>query len=301
MSKVPADIDPEALYIASRRVLLDAVYALQDQRDALILVGAQAVYLRSEGADLAVAAFTADADLGIDRNRLSDLPRLEKAMEGADFSLAADRATRQPGQWFRVVEIEGESVEIPVDLLIPERFSGTSRIRRSANLPPHARMAVRKVDGIELAIVDNSIVQIRSLEPAVDSRSADLKVAGVPALLAAKAYKIHDRAVDPNPDRLSDKDAGDVIRLMRTSSPQIVSARFSELLADPDDRISQTAIIGLGYLKEQFGRIRGSGIQMAERALVGAMSIETIRGLATAYVRELPGGGGSGLGSYGLR
>lgn len=293
MSKVPADIDPESLYVASRRVLLDALYALADQRDALILVGAQAVYLRSKGADLAVAAFTSDADLGIDRDRLSDLPHLERAMEDAQFSLATDPTKRQPGQWFRAVEIEGEAVEIPVDLLIPEQFSGTRKGRRSARLPPHDRMAVRKVDGIELAIVDNSVVHIRSLEPDLDSRSAHIKVAGVPALLTAKAYKINDRVADHNPDRLSDKDAGDVIRLMRTSDPRAVATTFSGLLANADDRISQTASLGLRYLKEQFGRVRGPGIQMAERALTGALSEDTVRGLATAYVRELPDGSSS--------
>jgi len=290
MSKVPEDVDPEALYVASRRVLLDALYALEGQRDALILIGAQAVYLRSQEANLAIAAFTADADLGIDRTLLSDLPRLEQAMREAEFALS-DQARTQPGQWFRTVQIDGESVEIPVDLLIPERFSDTARRRRSVNLPPHDRMAVRKVEGIELAIVDNSILKIVSLEPNADPRSADIKVAGVAALLTAKAYKIHDRSVDPNPGRLSNKDAGDIIRLMSTSNPRTVALTFSELLQHSDERISQTARAGLGYLKEQFGRVRGSGVGMAEQALTGAMSIETIRGLATAYTRELPDSG----------
>jgi hypothetical protein len=151
-------------------------------------------------------------------------------------------------------------------------------------------MAVRKVDGIELALVDNSVIQIRSLEPDVDSRSASIKVAGESALLTAKAYKIRDRLADATPGRLSDKDAGDVIRLMRTSNVRVVSATFSDLLRNPDDRISRTAAIGLRSLKEQFGQVRSPGIQMAERALAGALPAETIRGLATAYVRELPDG-----------
>jgi hypothetical protein len=260
-----------------------------DQREALILVGAQAVYLRSQDADIAVAAFTSDADLGIDRDLLSDLPRLEEVMRDAGFALS-DQARPQPGQWFRTVEIDGEPVKIPVDLLIPELFSATARRRRSVNLPPHDRMAVRKVEGIELAIVDNSVIRIPSLEPDIDSRSTEIKVAGVAALLTAKAYKIHDRSVDPDPRRTSNKDAGDVIRLMSVSNPRLVGATFDELLQHPDERISQTARIGIGHLKEQFGRVRGLGVQMAEQALTGAMPVETIRGLATAYTRELPDG-----------
>lgn len=291
MAKVLPDVDRDALYIASRRVLLDALYALAGQREALILVGAQAVYLRSGDANLAVAVFTADADLSVDRRRLSDLPRLEQAMLDAEFRLNTNPAERQPGQWFRTVEIDGIPVEMPVDLLIPGQFSGTSSNRRSADLAPHDRMAVRKVDGLELAIVNNDLVQVRSLEPDTDLRSVGIKVAGVAALLTAKAYKIHDRLYDGNPDRTSDKDAGDVIRLMRTSDPHEVGVTFADLLEETDLRINQTALAGVGFLKDQFGRARGPGVEMAVRALAGAMPEETIRGLATAYVRGLPDGG----------
>ncbi len=142
--------------------------------------------------------------------------------------------------------------------------------------------------GLELATVDNEIVQIQSLEPNSDPRSIDIKVARTPALLVAKAYKIHDRTSDSNPDRAADKDAGDVIRLMRTSDPHDVGVTFGQLLENVDPRIKGTTLTGLGFLKEQFGRARGSGIELARRALAGALAEDTIRGLATAYVRELP-------------
>ena len=47
--------DPDQAYVLARRVLLDALEALDDQRDAVILVGAQAIYLHTGDADLAVA------------------------------------------------------------------------------------------------------------------------------------------------------------------------------------------------------------------------------------------------------
>lgn len=40
------DLDPE--YVAARGVLLDALEALAEHRNAILLVGAQAVYLRTE-------------------------------------------------------------------------------------------------------------------------------------------------------------------------------------------------------------------------------------------------------------
>jgi len=56
---------PDPLYVAARRVLLDALQALGEQRNAVVLVGAQAIYLRVGEADfeVTVAPYTTDADL----------------------------------------------------------------------------------------------------------------------------------------------------------------------------------------------------------------------------------------------
>ena len=48
------------------------------------------------------------------------------------FQLSSNLAGRQPGQWFQTIDIDGIAVEIPVDLLIPEQFSGTGKSRRTA-------------------------------------------------------------------------------------------------------------------------------------------------------------------------
>jgi hypothetical protein len=55
--------------------LLDALVALEPHIDALVLVGAQATYLHTGDADLAVAEYTTDADL---RHR-SGRPRRQPA------------------------------------------------------------------------------------------------------------------------------------------------------------------------------------------------------------------------------
>ncbi len=56
----------EAEYVAARKVLLDALMALAPHGRAIIVAGAQAVYLRTGSADLAVAPFTTDGDLALD-------------------------------------------------------------------------------------------------------------------------------------------------------------------------------------------------------------------------------------------
>ena len=45
----------DPLYVAARGVLLDALEGLGEQRDALILAGAQAIYVHTGAADLAIA------------------------------------------------------------------------------------------------------------------------------------------------------------------------------------------------------------------------------------------------------
>lgn len=86
MARIPEGVERGQLTVAARRVLLDALAALAEQRDALVLVGAQAVYLRSRDADFSVAAYTSDGDLGIDRSRLKGDPHLDVVMEGAGFT-----------------------------------------------------------------------------------------------------------------------------------------------------------------------------------------------------------------------
>jgi hypothetical protein len=98
----------EALYVAARDVLLDALEALGEQREALILAGAQAIYVHTGDADLAVAVFTTDGDLVVNPSLLRSAPLLSEAMERARF-----RPGDQPGSWLRDRIVEGKVTEIP--------------------------------------------------------------------------------------------------------------------------------------------------------------------------------------------
>lgn len=90
---MPGAPDPE--YILARKVLLDALEALDDHRSAVVLVGAQAIYLHTGDADLAVAPYTTDGDVALDPSKLEDNPKLAEALHRAGFS--ADANTSEPG------------------------------------------------------------------------------------------------------------------------------------------------------------------------------------------------------------
>lgn len=124
----------------------------------------------------------------------------------------------QPGIWTASVTIEGEPQIVPIDLIVPDAFAPPGG-RRSARIAPHGAHAARKAEGLEAALVDHAPMAISALD-ASDTRSITVEVAGLAAMLVAKAYKIRDRLADNNVDRLSDKDAADVYRIMQTASPR---------------------------------------------------------------------------------
>jgi hypothetical protein len=73
------------LLIASRQALLDALEALKPHLDAVIVVGAQAIYMHTGEALVGLAATTKDSDLALDSRVLEDSPLLEEAMASAGF------------------------------------------------------------------------------------------------------------------------------------------------------------------------------------------------------------------------
>lgn len=86
----------DELYVIARRVLLDVLEALGPHRDATILVGAQAIYLHTGDAELAVAEYTTDADLALDPDSLNEIPPLEQALEAGGFTHMGSRGV---GVW----------------------------------------------------------------------------------------------------------------------------------------------------------------------------------------------------------
>lgn len=256
----------DELYVLARRVL-DALEALGDHREAIVLVGAQAVYLHVGDANLAVAPFTTDGDLVLDPGLLSEIPPLETALRGAGFF---PRKADSVGVWVTHRRSEqAEKTEVCVDLLVPANVS-PGKGRRAARLVGHDARAARKVVGLEGALVDLDQMQLGALTES-DSRVLELRVAGPAALLVAKLLKISDRT---GTERHSDKDALDVARLLRGVETEDLSRRMQKVLAD--SRSAQVAKKALDLLRTTFGRRTSIGVEMAIRATHGLVDADEL-------------------------
>jgi hypothetical protein len=266
-------------YVEARRVLLDALEAMRAHIDALVLVGAQAVYLRSEGRLASYQAHTTDADVVLDPTKLGPIPPVGKAMESAGFVLTAE-----PGIWEARFDRPGfdDQIVVPVDLIVPEQFAARAG-KRAARLPgEHGKSTARKSAGLEGAVVDNSPIEIAALE-AGDVRRVMVNVAGVGALLVAKSYKLGERLAKP--ERLQAKDAGDVYRLFDATAPDEMAAILSALL--DDERSARATDIALDYARQLFMTPAGAGVPLAVQALRGSLPEPTVIAVITGYMREV--------------
>jgi len=85
------------LLVRARGILLDALTALDTHHDAVVVIGAQAIYMHTGGAQVALAEATKDSDLAIDARALGHVPLIEDAMTAGGFHLDIERP--QPGTW----------------------------------------------------------------------------------------------------------------------------------------------------------------------------------------------------------
>lgn len=268
----------DELYILARQVLLDALEALGSHRDAVVLVGAQAVYLHVGSAEIAVAPFTTDGDLAIDPGLLSEAPPVEQGLTEAGFW---HHKIDSVGAWVthRATEKDPETV-VGVDLLVPRTVS-PGKGRRAARLKGHDPRLARKVDGLEGALVDQDRVELGALSED-DKRVIDVKVAGPAALLVAKLIKIDDRRDTP---RESDKDALDVARLLRGVDTPDLAERMDRLLAD--ERSSKVAGRAVDLLESLFAHRSAGGIEMAIRSTGGLMDPDELAVSCELLARSL--------------
>ena len=259
----------DELYVIARRVLLDALEALGPHRGATILVGAQAIYLHTGDADLAVAEYTTDADLALDPDLLEEIPPLEQALQDAGFLPMGKSGV---GAWKTSrPDHDGGDVEVQVDLLVPSAVS-PGKGRRAARLPGHDDHAARKVDGLEGVLVDQAEMEIGSLEPDKDPRRVAVKVAGPGALLVAKLFKISERK---GTARATDKDALDVLRILQGIKTETLAASFDRIRVD--GRSTAAAERATKLLEEFFGTRGSEGSTMAARATQPLMDEDQVR------------------------
>ena len=259
---------PDPLYVRARTALLDAADALAEQFNAVVLVGAQAIYLHTGDADFAAAEYTTDADFCVAPADLRDTPLLAKLLETRGFSLR-----EHPGTW---MSPDG----IPVDVMVPEALAGAGS--RGARLGPHGNKAARPAAGLEGALVDRERMEITSLDPCVE-RSVAMLVAGPAALLVAKVHKIAERT--GTGDRVSDKDALDVLRLLQA----IDTATFAAGLAQLANHELSAAVTAeaVSRLAPLFGSPDSVGVTLAVRAARADADADVIAASFTVLVSDL--------------
>jgi hypothetical protein len=267
---------PEPLYVLARRVLLDALKALGDQQDAVILVGAQAVYLHTGEADLAVAEYTTDGDIAIDPSSLKSAPRLEESLTAAGFT----QDLQEVGRWLTTRQLDVDPVTVKVDLLVPEAVGGPGR--RAARIGDHGKRTARKARGLEAALLDWNRLEVGSLDE-TDDRRFEIKVAGPSALLVAKLHKIAERVDEPG--RAVDKDALDVLRLLRAVPIETLAGGLRRLAGE--ELTAPVTTEAGGFLRDLFGKPTSPGSQMASRAAAPLEDEDTIRQSCAALAGEL--------------
>jgi hypothetical protein len=262
------NVDPA--YVLARKVLLDALDALSAHRNALILVGAQAVYLHTGASDFALAPFTTDADLVINPTVLQPNPKLAETLTGAGFISSPNNI----GIWTSVAD------SVNTDLLVPEAVAG--RGSRSADLGEHGNRVARRVHGLEPALVDNSWMRIDALE-LTDKRVHQIRVAGPAALLIAKLHKVYERKETPT--RLDNKDAFDIYRLLQTA--QTADLATTVRLLNADEFAHDSTVSGMTYLQELFSTENAVGARLAAQAVEGIADPEVVAASSSALANDL--------------
>lgn len=266
----------DALTMA-RTGLLDALEALELHLDALVIVGAQAIYLHTGSLEIALAEYTTDGDIAVDPDLLSSDPLIEVAMRAAGFT--PDPRISAVGSW---ISPRG----VPVDLMVPEAVAGPGR--RGVRAPPHDSKAMRRARGIEASLVDNSKMVISALDATSDGREFEVSVAGPAALLVAKLHKIYERIETPS--RVDNKDAHDIYRLLRAVETEVLSAAIGRLLSDAVSAgVTLEALDHLGEFFAQGPGARGSVMAGAAEELVGdpAAVAESVALLAQDLLDDL--------------
>lgn len=241
----------------ARTALLDALAALESHLDALVIIGAQAVYLHTGTTEIALAEFTTDGDVAVDPDLLSSDPLVEDAMSAAGFS--PDPRPSAIGSW---ISPRG----VPVDLMVPDAVAGAGR--RGVRVPPHDSKSMRRARGIEATLIDNSKMVIRALDPQADSREFEVSVAGPAALLVAKLHKINDRLETPS--RQDNKDAHDIYRLLRAVETQVLAVAIGRLVGvGVSEAVTREALDQLRELFAHGASARGSLMAGAAEELIG--------------------------------
>ena len=164
-------------------------------------------------------------------------------------------------------------------------FAVTSRIPPNGSVSrPHGRDVLRITDGLDSALIDNSVLTISSFE-AEDPRSYEMKVAGPAALIIAKTAKIGDRLMGSS-ERLTSKDAHDVYRLLLATQTELLGQLFQKLLSNPIS--ASESQIGLTAFTQLFAKSQDApGNRLVAEAAKGIEDADLLMASSWALASDL--------------
>ncbi len=277
VSEPSVHLHPGAELIRARAVLLHGLRALGAQREAIVVMGAQAVYEHTKDLIEVGLTVTTDGDTGVLPHLVDPNFDIGQAMLSAGFSPASD----PPGIWW--IDVDGDRVAF--DLLVPGALAGPGR--RGARVPGQDKRHIGRADGLELCIVDRELHVLDPLDGT--GEFVEAYIAGPAAIMCAKAYKLAERINEADrgaKNRVKAKDAGDVWRLMAVTDPRSVASVFAEGEADP--ALAAAVCQGRSYLRDLFSP-GGVGVQLAVAGLgldLGEERVERLIGSWMAGLRS---------------
>jgi hypothetical protein len=180
---------------AARSVLLELIHLLGEYRDDIVVVGGWVPQLiLPAGPVLHVGSIDVDLALNHRTLRQAGYATIQTLLSRRSYQ----QDPRQPFIFHRTVVVNGNAIEVEVDLLAGE-YEGTGRQHRTQ--PVHEGRA-RKARGCDLAFDLYVETEIEGELPEGGKDHARIRVSSVVAFLVMKGMALHDR--------LKEKDAWDI-------------------------------------------------------------------------------------------
>ena len=164
--------------------------------------------------------------------------------------------------------------------MVAEALAGPGT--RGARLGAHGNRAARRAKGLEGALVDRERSVVTALDRS-DTRAVEMWIAGPGALLVSKVHKIAER-VDQK-DRVRDKDALDILRLLRAIDTDALAGRLA--LLRESSLAGAVTNEAIALLPRLFGDPSAEGVAMAVRAAGDQEEPATIAASLVALVDAL--------------
>jgi hypothetical protein len=184
---------------AARRVMLELIRVLGEYKDDLVLVGGWVPELLFSKA-IPRHVGSIDVDLALNHLTIDDV-RYRTILE--HLAKHGYREGKQPFIFLRTVEVEGQSIDVQVDLLAGE-YGGDSRKHRHQSIQ---EIKARKARGCDLAFEMTESITLEGTLPEGGKDSVVIRVAGIVPFLIMKAMALADR--------MKNKDAWDIYFCLR--------------------------------------------------------------------------------------